>query len=394
LIGARIEQDESGNARFVFDRVPEFRIDVLDKRTDNEWVELAWGEQKKPFDLNKGPLMKFFLLCSSDSTDLVIICHHIICDGLSLTYLVKDIALFLEHPTMKVDTLPLPPALSEDNFSARVSPGWIFRLILRRMDSSWRKEKTVFREDDYARLYEDYWRSRNIGITLLSLSQDLTSALITRCHKEHVTVNSALTAAFTLAQYDLQGRSQKYLRKGVVAVDIRNFLKNPQRENFGLFASVLTVTLPSGKGDLWSTAREFNARIRQLLSNPRKVLEPLALNYLDPTLIDATWFAAYGNLTNRTALRLRKQLLAPIGKPMRSLGITNLGSVGIEKDGNLKSIFFVPVHSDNYEKVIGIVTAGGEMNISLMHDCSRISSETIEDFKQRSIDYIKRAIRA
>jgi hypothetical protein len=64
LIGARIEQDERGNARFVLDGVPEFPLKVMGKRTDDEWVELAWGEQKKPFDLSKGPLIKFVLLSS------------------------------------------------------------------------------------------------------------------------------------------------------------------------------------------------------------------------------------------------------------------------------------------------------------------------------------------
>jgi hypothetical protein len=260
------------------------------------------------------------------------------------------------------------------------------------MNHSWEKEKVIFGEDDYAKLYTEYWQSRNIGITLFSLSQDTTSALISRCHTERVTVNSALTTAFALAQYDLQGRSQEYLRKGTAAVDVRRLLKSPPGENFGLFASVLTLTLPSGKGDLWGVARKLNTRIRQLLSDPKKVLELLAISYLDPTLIDATWFAAYGTFKNKTALRLKKRILAPTGEPKTSLGITNLGSVNIEKNSNLESIFFIPVHSQNYEKVIGIVTAGGEINISIMHDRSVISSETIEDFKQRSIEYLKRAI--
>jgi NRPS condensation-like uncharacterized protein len=392
LIGARIEQDESGNARFVFDGVPEFQLKLLDKRTDDEWVELAWGEQKKPFDLSKGPLIKFVLLSSSNTSDLVIICHHIICDGLSLTYLVKDISLFLSDPTARANPLPLPPALSGENFSTDASPGRILKLVLERMNHSWEKEKVIFGEDDYAKLYTEYWQSRNIGITLFSLSQETTSALISRCHTERVTVNSALTTAFALAQYDLQGRSQEYLRKGTAAVDVRKLLKSPPEKNFGLFASVLTVTLPSGKGNFWSAAREFNKRIRQLLSNPKKVLELLALNYLDPALLDAIWFVAYGTFKNKTALRLMKRMLAPIGEPRTSLGITNLGSVNIEKEGNLKTIFFIPVHSQNYEKVIGIVTAGGEMNISIMHDRSEISSDTIQDFKRRIVDYIQSAI--
>jgi NRPS condensation-like uncharacterized protein len=306
---------------------------------------------------------------------------------------VKDISLFINEPTTRVNPLPLPPALNAENFATEASPGRLFKLVLGRMNHSWEKEKVIFGEDDFAKLYTEYWQSRNIGITLFSLSQDTTSALISRCHSERVTVNSALTTAFALAQYDLQGRSQEYLRKGSAAVDVRKLMKSPPEENFGLFASVLTVALPSGKGDFWSAAREFNKRIKRLLSNPKKVLELLALNYLDPSLLDATWFVAYGAFKNKTALRLMKRMLAPLGEPRTSLGITNLGNVNIEKEGNLKTIFFIPMHSQNYEKVIGIITAGGEMNISIMHDRSQINSDTIQDFKRRIVDYIQGAIK-
>jgi hypothetical protein len=169
-------------------------------------------------------------------------------------------------------------------------------------------------------------------------------------------------------------------------------MKSPPEGNFGLFASFVTLALPSGKGDLWSIARKFNKLIRRLLTNPRKVLELSAISYLDPTLVDATWFAAYGAFENKTALRLKELMLAPTGEPKTSLGTTNLGSVDIEENSNLQTIFFIPMHSQNYEKVIGIITAAGEINISIVHDLSRMSSEAIEDFRKRSIDYIERAI--
>jgi NRPS condensation-like uncharacterized protein len=262
------------------------------------------------------------------------------------------------------------------------------------MNRAWKKERVIFSGDDYTKLYEGYWKSRSIGITVFSLPQDMTYAFISRCHEEHVTVNSALTTAFALAQNDLQGRNQEYLRRGTAAVDVRKLLKDPPEGNFGLFASVLTIALPSGKGDFWSVARRFNNLIRRLLTNPRKVLELLAISYLDPTLVDATWFAAYSAFENKTALRLKELMLAPIGEPKTSLGTTNLGSLEIEENSNLKTIFFIPVQSQNYEKVIGIITAGGEINISILHDLSGISSESIKDFKQSSIDYIKRAMEA
>jgi hypothetical protein len=72
------------------------------------------------------------------------------------------------------------------------------------------------------------------------------------------------------------------------------------------------------------------------------------------------------------------------------LDITNLGNINIE---NLEALFFVPIVSPNYEKAIGIVTAG-EMHIVVPHDWAQIGSETIEAFTQRSIDHLSDAIAA
>jgi len=98
LLNSRISQDDDGNTEFMFDYRHNFPITVFDNKSDTGWLELAWDEQKKPFDLQNGPLIKFLLIHTVNTTDLVIICHHCICDGLSLTYLIRDIALFLDIP--------------------------------------------------------------------------------------------------------------------------------------------------------------------------------------------------------------------------------------------------------------------------------------------------------
>jgi NRPS condensation-like uncharacterized protein len=392
MVSARIEQDKNGNARFVFDDVPDFQIKVLSKKTDSGWFDQAWHEQKEPFDLKNGPLIKFLLLCSTDSTDLVIICHHSICDGLSLVYLIKDIALFLDAPATEVQPFPLPPSISEENFIVKAKPGWIYKIIIKYLNNSWKKVKTTFSEDDYKQLYKKYWGSRDIGIAFISLSQDMTSALIFHCHKEHVTVNSALTTAFSLAQYDLQGTSQSYLKRALVAINIRKYFTNPPGDNFGFLAAGIQVIFPSGKGSFWNVARNFNMKIKGFLS-PKKVLGAMAtLNSLNPSFIDAIYFAAYGSFKNKAALRLKKVILTSSDKPRRSMDITNLGMVNIENNSNLETIFFVPILSPNYEKAIGIVTAGVEINIIILHDRSQISSEIILSFKQRIVDYISQAV--
>ena len=114
-----------------------------------------------------------------------------------------------------------------------------------------------------------------------------------------------------------------------------------------------------------------------------------ALNSVEPTLMDAVYFAAYGDFRNKTALSLKGLVLTKTGEPRRSLDITNIGLVSLGKNANLETMFFVPILSSNYEKAIAIVTAGGEMNIIMLHDVSQFSPASMEDFKQKIIGYIR-----
>ena len=395
LLNSRILQDSNGNAEFAFDYVHKFPIKIFDKKSDADWIELAWDEQKIPFDLEKGPLIKFLLFEAIDTTDVVIICHHCICDGLSLIYLIKDIAIFLDDTNAMVQPLPVPPAIIPENLSVNISVGFVgllTKLLAKSLNHAWNKSKVLFTEQDYEHLYKEYWKKKNIGLMAFSLPKNTTTALIEKCRAKQVSVNSALTTAFSLAQYDLQGNKQSYLKKALLAIDIRHLFKDNPGENFGFLAIGNEIYLPSGKDEFWSIAKKFNTKIKEMLADPKKFLSLMApLDYIEPTLFDAIYFAESGTLKNKTATRFKNIILSKTGKPKRSLDITNLGIVK-DYNSNLKTIFFIPIISSNYEKTLGIVTINGEMNIVIMHDHSVIRQDTIEKFIQRILSYIEESV--
>ena len=372
----------------------DFPIKAFDKQTDMDWLALAWDEQKIPFDLQEGPLIKFLLICSADTSDLVIISHHCICDGLSMVYLVKDIAMYLDDPGMKVQALPLPPAICKENLAASSSAdfiGALTKLLAYSLNRAWNKTKVLFSGNDYEKLYSDYWKRKNIGLLTVNLSKDMTDALIEKCRVVHVTVNSALTTAFSLAQYDLQGNRRRYLKKALLAISIRHLFTDPPGDNFGLLAIGNEIDLPCGKGGFWRIADRFHAKTKEMLANPRKALSLMApLDYIEPTLFDAIYFVESGALNNKAARLFKSIVLSKTGKPKRSLDITNLGIVK-DCSASLKTIYFVPILSSNYEKTIGIVTFGGEMNIVLMFDHSVIEQGMMESFKNKFLQNIHEA---
>ena len=163
LTGAHVVQDAEGGAQFIFDDVSAFGIRVVNRKSESEWFELAWNEQKQPFNFSRGPLIRFLLLTSNEISDLVVICHHSICDGLSLTYLLRDIGLFLSQPETRVEPTPLPPLMQEGNLITNLHVGWLYRTMTSRLNRSWDKEKVLFNDDDYEKMYRDYWRSTDVG---------------------------------------------------------------------------------------------------------------------------------------------------------------------------------------------------------------------------------------
>ena len=74
----------------------EIPLKILTRERDDQWKKVILMEHKIPFEMVKGPLIRFILLYSAEISDLIIFCQHTICDGMSLAYLARDIMTYLE----------------------------------------------------------------------------------------------------------------------------------------------------------------------------------------------------------------------------------------------------------------------------------------------------------
>ena len=395
LLNSRMVQNEGGGLELICDCTREFQISTFYNGSDADWMDLAWGEQKKPFDLENGPLIKFVIVYEDGVTDFVAVCHHCICDGLSLAYLMKDIAACLEDENIELAPLAMPPALNVGNLAVSVptgASGAITGFLARSLSRMWNKDRILFTDKDYDNLYRAYWESTDIGLIQLGFSRELTAALIDRCHAEQVSVTSALITAFSLAQHDIQGHSQRYLRKALLAISIRHLFKQPPGENVGLLAMGNEIGLPTGRGGFWKAASRTNACIKWMLKDPRQLFSMIVpLDHIEPTLLDAIYFAEGKMTGNKSAVRLKNIILSRTGKPKRSMDITNLGVVH-GCGANLLDLVFVPILSTNYEKTLGITTYNGRMNIVIMHNHSVIRREHMEQFRQGIVSHLENAV--
>ena len=95
MLGVRVVADENGDPWFTSDDVEEIPIAQAPRSSETHWQRVCMDEFRIPFEIDRRPLIRFILLHSPDESDVVMLCQHSICDGLSLAYLTHDILEYL-----------------------------------------------------------------------------------------------------------------------------------------------------------------------------------------------------------------------------------------------------------------------------------------------------------
>ena len=86
--------DDNGEPWYTNENVPENSLKVIQRTSDEDWNRELLNDYKIRYELSKGPLARFILLQSPDISEILIVCHHVICDGTSLAILARDLLLY------------------------------------------------------------------------------------------------------------------------------------------------------------------------------------------------------------------------------------------------------------------------------------------------------------
>ena len=127
LLRVRVQDEQNGELWFTSDGVQEIPIEILPRKFENDWIKIHAEASKIPYEFESRPAIRFILVQSPDVSELIILCHHIICDGMSLTYLARDLLAYLGDPAREVDVLPAPAPIDLDNLPGDVSQSRLAR---------------------------------------------------------------------------------------------------------------------------------------------------------------------------------------------------------------------------------------------------------------------------
>ena len=407
----RIIEDEDGQPWFTSEGAGEISVQVVPREAEDSWISVVQASCQIPYDFEVRPAIRFILVQSPTTSDLVILCHHLLCDGLSLAYLARDLMVHLGDPAREVELLPDPVPITIDNMPQALSVNPIVRFLIRRLNRKWEAEKMIFDQQDYLELNHAYWTHFRHRMLPVELSKAQTLALVHRCRENEVTVNSALSAAFLGAQSAVQGARRHQASIGIAA-SLRDRLQHPAGEGMGFFAGVATLNYRyDGNRGFWDSARRFHQKVRPLLTDKILFADPLLWCYLEPSILEAINFKKLGGLVPEDSPRHEKlaafaaqddTVLAVLKRDkMESLdtitmgtAVTNLGRLDLPSQYGaleLERLIMKPGGAFplvNVNLVLGAATCAGRLSLLVEYVEENVESATMEKIRESALGFL------
>lgn len=407
----RVTEDERGAAWLTTDGAGDIPVTTVPRESDDHWIRVVQENSRLPFEFARQPAIRFILVQSAAVSELVILCHHILCDGLSLAYLARDLMIQLGDPAREVEVLPDPVPMGRDSMPQEVSASPLVRLVVGRMNKRWQAEKVVFDQEDYICLNSAYWTRYGHQALSVELSEAQTSGLVERCRSHGVTVNSALTAAFVGAQVTIQG--EKPFHSSIfVASSLRDRLPTPPGEAMGFYAGSVRPKLHyDTQRDFWDNASRFQRDMGRLFNNQNLFGDPLLWCYLDPTILEAINFKRLGGLVSASASRheklagfsrrqdvvqsiLRRDKMDSLDRITTGTAITNLGRLDFPRAYGALELDRLIMNPGagfplvNFNLVLGAVTCAGKLSLLIEFVEDNVDVEAMAEIKGRALQYL------
>lgn len=252
LLKIVVWQDESGIPWYVSpDEIQPIPLRIVERLSDKDWRNEAEKEWHNPFNVEKEPLVRLVWIRSERTSELILVCHHCICDATSVIQLMHEILYVTDNPGMDIgsyqavsslmDLVPVEVQRRRANiFMTNLITG-ATRLYLGMV--SWMKEK---KKDHF---YTMNWK----------LDRDTTGLILEKCKEEGLSVNTVLCLAFMKAFENVRHLSIN--RRVFCSVDTRRFL--PEIGSDHLFPFPVMIELSSGnkQHDFWDQARYLRDKL-------------------------------------------------------------------------------------------------------------------------------------
>lgn len=335
-----------------------------------DWQDLLRRQEKRPFDLQNGELMRVFALTSPQGqTQLLVMAHHLAGDGKAIVGFIEDVLRTLAGTppafcplwVLAKETMPKATGLP-------ATAAW----YAAHCNRHWQRKGRAFGWQDLEQLQQTYWQSHASEVLCAWFSPAETRALCARAKALGVSVNSYLVTAFLKA---VPGKQQIGLAVGVRAPGDRTL----NNQVGGIAVPQRYVT---GKS-FGENARQLHRKLVARLHRPAAVYFVLQfLLRLSPSLLDAVLLHTHGLLRDPFIAALAEQM-GYVGNKQRTLGMTNLTVLPLQTNYgafDIEQLTFVPPAVSYTQRVIGAATLQGQL--CLTYHLMRDDAQERQFFKQ------------
>ncbi len=400
LFGVRIDWDDDKGSWFTTEGATRVPIKVHTRESEKSWINVMNEECAIPINPSVGPLTRFILVKGEGVSELMIMCHHIICDGRSMEYALREVLLHLGDSSREPREPHEFPALSPEILPDGVSMSRVRAMMIRRINKKWLEEKVPFDEEDLVQAWEAVWKNTRYGLEILEFDEDETRRLVEVSRENDVTLNSAILVAVVQARQDVVKSTDTKIRIAT-AVDARQRVRVDCTGAVGFYAggSFINFNLKE-KESLWSNVRRYHKAMKKHLESNEVFTVGLDHFLLDQTMVDAMLFAAAGDQVESHQSRyakiseyasredsIAKKMLDRMLSNTPEIMSTNLGVLEIPNEVSgiqVERVFFLPTSANGMDVVLGIATIDGKLTITFNYYEGYMDGERIRKVRDRT----------
>ena len=344
VLNTRVVIEPSGEAFYVEADGPHSSFN----ETALTFTELISANESVRFRLEDGEFIRGFL--SPDG--LVFLMHHLGGDGKSLLYFIETFLRCLAGEACEFTPFR---SLTLDNLPAESRLPFFFDLLEKGWNKKWQKNRPVFTFSDLDAAYDSFWAAHRTETSIRHYNSAELEQLLGKARETGV----------TLTAYLITDMIKDMGRKADVGLAVDGRLDKTHA--MGNQATGISVEYEYNK------ALSFRDNALKVQGLMKKKLDDTASRYLvlqfmgqlDPTLTDALNLEHAGYYSSKLSARVAE--LMGYGSKVKDISITNLTRADIPYEYGeyrIEDIIFVPPVVSYGKTIIGIVTAGGSMNIA------------------------------
>lgn len=324
------------------------KVEILQE----DWQEIVKANEKEPFELENGELVRSFVIPSCEKTALLIMAHHLSGDGKAIVYFIESVMKALSGAELEYRPLTL---LTSQSFPQKEKLPFIAKLYTVFCNRKWQKTgKSVFSWVDYYNIHNHYWKIYTSSIQCTTLSKAETARIIKNAGQAGVSVNSYIVAAFLQADRN----------NSVVGIPV-SVRESTNKSMTNLTSGIRIIHRYSEEYSFPENAKIIHKKVSEELKKHRWFVLQF-LSKLSPVLTDAVLLNSHHCYENSFIAKVGK-IMGYTGNKTSDIGITNLTVLDIPTvydDFKVENIVFVPPAVSYANNIIGVSTINGEMTLT------------------------------